>query len=299
MSVLNTIPWTISSSIPGKNFIRHMGEDLILIRRASVNAMMDQPFKTENYVVLLCTEGVIEGEVNMQHRTIECPGLIFMNPGQVIQFKKLSGDFQMHLAILSSAFMEKMDLNGAEFLPLSFLSKLKESPIVRLQREDAKDVVAIFNLLFRLVRNEDNPFREKSVQNVIRAFCLEAGYYIMKTNPDVLVPPQNSVVEKLLPLIKLHFRQHRDVGFYAEQFSLSPNYLYKVVLAASGKSVREWIEECVVTEAKAMLRSSSMNIREISDDLNFPSQAFFGKFFKRKTGLSPKQYRKSLVCTLA
>ena len=65
-------------------------------------------------------------------------------------------------------------------------------------------------------------------------------------------------------------------------------------MTSSGRSVREWIEEYVVTEAKAQLRSTTKSIKEISDDLNFPSQTFFGKYFKRITGTSPKKYREMI-----
>jgi AraC-like DNA-binding protein len=44
-------------------------------------------------------------------------------------------------------------------------------------------------------------------------------------------------------------------------------------------------------EAKALLKSTNMTIRQISDELNFPSQSFFGKYFKRCEGASPKEYR--------
>jgi methylphosphotriester-DNA--protein-cysteine methyltransferase len=44
-------------------------------------------------------------------------------------------------------------------------------------------------------------------------------------------------------------------------------------------------------EDKALLQSTNMTILQISDELNFPSQSFFGKYFKRLTGMSPKSYR--------
>ncbi|KAA6314445.1 hypothetical protein EZS27_034938 [termite gut metagenome] len=45
-------------------------------------------------------------------------------------------------------------------------------------------------------------------------------------------------------------------------------------------------------EAKALLKSTNMTIQQISDELNFPSQSFFGKYFKRQVGVSPKEYKK-------
>jgi AraC-like DNA-binding protein len=73
--------------------------------------------------------------------------------------------------------------------------------------------------------------------------------------------------------------------------SLTPKYLSQIIKASTGKSANEWIDEYVMLEAKALLKSTTMTIQQISDELNFPSQSFFGKYFKRCEGVSPKEYR--------
>lgn len=59
------------------------------------------------------------------------------------------------------------------------------------------------------------------------------------------------------------------------------------------KSAAEWIDDYVILEAKALLRSTNLTIQQISYELNFPSQSFFGKYFKRLTGMSPKEYKEN------
>jgi AraC-like DNA-binding protein len=53
------------------------------------------------------------------------------------------------------------------------------------------------------------------------------------------------------------------------------------------------IDHYVTLEAKVLLESINMTILQISDELNFPSQSFFGKYFKRVVGVSPKEYLES------
>ena len=64
-----------------------------------------------------------------------------------------------------------------------------------------------------------------------------------------------------------------------------------IIKRVSRKTAAEWIDDYVTLEAKALLKSTNLTIQQISDELNFPSQSFFGKYFKRITGLSPKEYR--------
>jgi AraC-like DNA-binding protein len=47
------------------------------------------------------------------------------------------------------------------------------------------------------------------------------------------------------------------------------------------------------SKAKALLKSTNMTIQQISEELNYPSQSFFGKYFKRIVGVSPSDYRKN------
>lgn len=92
--------------------------------------------------------------------------------------------------------------------------------------------------------------------------------------------------------IQKHYKTERSVNFYANKLFLTAKYLSKVVQENSGKTATNWIDDYVILEAKALLNSSKLTIQQISDELNFPSQSFFGKYFKRKVGMSPKEYRK-------
>jgi AraC-like DNA-binding protein len=64
-----------------------------------------------------------------------------------------------------------------------------------------------------------------------------------------------------------------------------------VVKQASGRSAKQWIDEALVTRIKIDLLHTEKPITSISDDMNFPNQSFFTKFFKRMTGMTPSQFR--------
>ena len=107
--------------------------------------------------------------------------------------------------------------------------------------------------------------------------------------------PQSSadiLSKEFLALVKDNFKKERQLRFYADRLFITPRYLSRVVKESSGSSAAEWIERYVVLEARALLKSTNMTIQQISDELNFPSQTFFGKYFKRRVGMSPKEYRR-------
>ena len=62
-----------------------------------------------------------------------------------------------------------------------------------------------------------------------------------------------------------------------------------------GSSALQWIIQNVITEAKYLLDNTDLSIKEIATKLNFPTQSFFGKYFKQYVGISPKEYRNKLI----
>ncbi|MDE6390585.1 MAG: helix-turn-helix domain-containing protein, partial [Duncaniella sp.] len=82
--------------------------------------------------------------------------------------------------------------------------------------------------------------------------------------------------------------------YYAARLFVTPKHLSAVLKEMSGQTAGEWIDKRVILEAKLMLRSTGMNIQEISTALNFSNQSFFGKYFKHLTGISPRDYRTNL-----
>ena len=75
---------------------------------------------------------------------------------------------------------------------------------------------------------------------------------------------------------------------------LSPQHLSTTIKKTTGKTLTDIISTFVINDAKGKLRSSELTIQEIAFSLNFPDISFFGKYFKRYTGMSPKQFRQQL-----
>ena len=89
-----------------------------------------------------------------------------------------------------------------------------------------------------------------------------------------------------------HFRQHRDVGFYAQQACLSAKHFSTVVKEETGHTAAHWIHTQVVAEAKMLLHMRrDLTVRVIADMLGFDEQATFSRYFKRETGIFPTDYR--------
>lgn len=89
-------------------------------------------------------------------------------------------------------------------------------------------------------------------------------------------------------------REWHEVADYSTELCVTPVYLSRILKNLSGKSAIDWIHEARIAEAKILLRKTDRTIQDVADILYFSDQSAFGKFFKKRTGISPLEYKKSL-----
>jgi AraC-like DNA-binding protein len=111
------------------------------------------------------------------------------------------------------------------------------------------------------------------------------------TNRNDKKSRQESILEQFLECVQKNYKEQRSLGFYADKLCLTTKHLSDVIKKTSGQSANDWINEHVLLESKALLKSTTMTVQQISYELNFPSQSFFSKYFKQYVGISPKGYR--------
>ena len=102
---------------------------------------------------------------------------------------------------------------------------------------------------------------------------------------------KDEIVARFLQCVHENYRVRRDLGFYADQLCLSLKYMSHVVFEQTGRHPSRWIKDYVILDAKTMLRSGRYTVQQVADELNFPNQSFFGKYFKEAVGVSPKKWQ--------
>ncbi|MEO8238878.1 MAG: helix-turn-helix domain-containing protein [Flavobacterium sp.] len=82
-----------------------------------------------------------------------------------------------------------------------------------------------------------------------------------------------------------------SVAYFAQKSFLSPNYFGDLIKHLTGNSPINHIQDFIVEFAKKKLKNTNLSISEISYSLGFDYPNYFARFFRKKTGLSPKAYR--------
>jgi AraC-like DNA-binding protein len=79
----------------------------------------------------------------------------------------------------------------------------------------------------------------------------------------------------------------------AEQLLVSPHYLSDMLRSLTGQNAQQHIHNKLIEKAKEILSNSTLSVAEIAYQLGFEHPQSFNKLFKRKTNLSPLEFRQS------
>jgi AraC-like DNA-binding protein len=83
------------------------------------------------------------------------------------------------------------------------------------------------------------------------------------------------------------------VNFFADRACLSPGYFGDLVRKESGMSAKLYIQQHVLSLSKQLLQDGKRNITQVSDFLGFKYPQHFTRFFKKMSGMTPKEYIKA------
>lgn len=274
-----------------------IGEDILLIKDANGlradKFVGKNPFKLDMSMAIIYDRGEAVSKINMKEYHIKAPAVMVMMHGQTIEPISYSDDLQSRAIAMSESFTNRLFATTSEVEVHSLYTSIINNPIINF--EDDNNVFSLYyDLLLNIAKSPRPEFKLQSAQHLTLAMFY--GYSHMKHNlstKNKVTTRQEEIYSAFIDTLSENYKTARDIGYYADKLCITAKHLSQVVKEVSGKNALEIIEDYVLTECKALLLSTTMTIQEISDELNFPSQSVFGKYFKRLTGMSPKAYRRS------
>jgi len=84
-----------------------------------------------------------------------------------------------------------------------------------------------------------------------------------------------------------------DISMICKELGVSHTVLFNKVKQITRNSIKEYIDNIRVERAMELIRNSGSSFAEIAEMTGFVSSRYFSTFFKRKTGMTPSDYRNS------
>lgn len=173
--------------------------------------------------------------------------------------------------------------------------QIRKNPCSALAPEDIEMIETLFSLLREKMRRRDHLLLKESLQNALHGVFIElANLFMSKQDKKAAtLSRREKLLEQFLALLFKHCKEQHEVTFYASKMFISPQYLSLILKDLTGKSANKWIDDALIVEAKILLKAPQTTVQQVAEMLHFSDQSTFGKFFKKRMGVSPMEYRRS------
>ena len=243
-----------------------------------------------HFVLSFTLRGSARGMYDMQEMIFQKNDIACVMPNHVLHPLESSEDYKATLVVISQKMFK--DLHFHSFSHDSY--KFNHAPTYTLTCDQAKELMAMIDQLETTANytEQELPHRYGMLLALVSVIYEYLNYYRREQDREWEKDRYTKLFNRFCDLVVSHFRESREVSFYADRLNLSPKYFSKVIrTVTNGISASDWIDQYVVAQAKRILDTHpTMTIEEIAYRLGFSEQTSFCRFFKRVTGVTAKQY---------
>ena len=104
---------------------------------------------------------------------------------------------------------------------------------------------------------------------------------------------EQEIVAQFLQIAFENYREEHRISFYAHEANLTLSHFCNVISKSIGMTPQEVIMNLIIMDAKTQLKRTSHTAARISASLNFSTPTSFNRYFRKYTGMTPQEYRKS------
>ncbi len=141
-------------------------------------------------------------------------------------------------------------------------------------------------------------FKNQKLENelLLKADMLTLFAYLMQENSQITSSKnvKNNSITQFTQVLSGAYNEKIYIGELAEQSGLSPAQMRKIFHKVNGVSPREYLISKRINEAKYFLEEGKLSVSEIAEKVGYENVNYFSRIFKKKTGMSPTEYRSSL-----
>ncbi len=254
------------------------------------------PSRADAIGIVACLAGNISITINAQEFALTPGTAALILPNCTYNVNITSFPSQGSLFVLSKNLLEDMRMEVSQIVPLGM--HMFHNPCFHFAEKDIELYKRYLDMI-RLVSSKDVRHNSEMILGIARslmAFVHEVMEQELSNSPkshrsERINNRNMHLFEEFMRLLTENFSAEHQIGFYADKLCLTPKYLSLLIKQTSGRSVSDWIDYCLIMEAKSLLRYSDMSIQQVAYTLHFPTPSFFGTYFKRHVGVTPGEFR--------
>lgn len=253
------------------------------------------PLKNDYYAIVLCLRGNATKMVGSFRLDVKPHSLFIIAPQHTHYFEQSSKDLQLLSIVFRPGFLADSFFRDQE------LETLLDQhpgcpPIQQLQPAQFENILRLYRKMYREQKQADRFHLQMS-----RLLLMELFYEMHRAItrcPESSAHPtsrQHQLYTEFLKLVDTHYITKRTVQEYADLLFVTAKHLSEVIKHETGKNALYYIHQRLHQDARHLLSTSALSVKEISDRLNFDTASHFSRFFKNITGFNPSVFRLNLA----
>lgn len=252
---------------------------------------IEKPHRHSTVMITYFTQGTGTHDIDFKRYEVKPGSAFILTPGQIHSWE-LSEDAEGYI------------LFHSEWLFNDKSSIIQELQRFRIQKESLSSmfIPLLQSRLTDILECMVNEYLDKKIGSKIYLASLITQVYL----EFLRVQMENNTIADAKKIYYVHynafeklleneFKTNRKVSYYAFQLNMTPKHLNRVVQDIAGKSATEVILERVILEARRMVVNTDLNFAEIAMDLGYNDYTHFSHIFKKKTGISPSDFKREIL----
>lgn len=247
------------------------------------------PCKIRCGVYALLARGTARATLNITKYECHANDLLLLEPGTFLFIHEFSEDALVYYILFSTSFLEKNTFSSR----MSLNAMQVQSPLLHLTEEQSLFYQHLFDNLNEASNCQPSLLTTNKMLHVFNFLQLLYADIAHKDQTTSLLPRdrKNEIYQEYNQLVMNHYHEWHHVSDYADAMRMTLPHLCSTIKQVSDKTAGDLIVDALLTDAKAQLRLTTLQIKEIAISLGFENVAFFNRFFKSHTGMTPKAYR--------
>ncbi|MCG8697902.1 MAG: helix-turn-helix transcriptional regulator [Bacteroidales bacterium] len=244
-------------------------------------------------------KNIISGELSYGRTKYDCTKgtMLFTAPNQTLTFKDMVFSSESFHISFHKDYIRRLDIYEKIKTYNFFNYNVNEA--LHLSPKEEKIIKGIFKNIKEEYHNNQDEFSKEIIISQLETLLKYADrfykrQFLNRTDHNKIL------ITQFKDILNSYFEQNLfaeegipTVEWMAAQLNVSHRYMSDTIKAETGKTAIDQINLFVIEEAKSLLLNPNLSISETAYKLGFEYPQYFTRVFKKKVGMSPKDYIKA------
>ncbi len=242
--------------------------------------------RDNHFILIFAIGGILRIIIDFEEKLLVTPAILIITPGQVHHI--LESSYLSGWAISFDPVLMDEGLRYVYEESMSWPLSIDKGGVLFWQTE------SLMMLINQVISTKDTG-----------RFGIQATHHLLSALLNTIVMASsgplpsnkekenrgNIIEQNFKRLLRDHYKDWKQPSRYASELSVSVSHLNDTIKEITGKSISLHIQQRSILEAKRLLHSSNLSIKEVSYEVGYEDPVYFGKLFRKIAGYSPLQFR--------